>query len=113
MEHTGNQNIAEALKLLDEAAHQKKDELKSVMSDKYAHLKRVIVETEGNLAKSLSDAGKQAIGVAAHAKDVSVDKAREIADDVDKSVRRNPWPYIGGTAVIGLMFGYILGRNRQ
>ncbi len=113
MEHTSGQNIAEALKLLDEAAHQKKDELKSVMSDKYAHLKRVIVETEGTLAKSLSDAGTQAVGVAVHAKDVGVEKAREIANDVDQSVRSNPWPYIGGTAVIGLLFGYILGRNRK
>jgi len=28
-------------------------------------------------------------------------------------VHRNPWPYIGGTAAIGLLLGYILGRNRK
>ena len=111
--NTSSANIAEALRLLEEAAKQKKDELKSVMSDKYTHLKSVIVDAEGSLAKSLSAAKTHAIEVAAHAKEVGVEKAKEIACDVDESVHRNPWPYIGGTAVVGLLLGYILGRNRQ
>jgi ElaB/YqjD/DUF883 family membrane-anchored ribosome-binding protein len=101
------------LKLLEEAAMQKKDELKSIISDKYTHLKNVIVEAESSLVKSLSDARKHAVEAAVHAKDVSVEKAKEIASDVDKSVHRNPWPYIGGTAVAALLLGYILGRNRK
>ena len=113
MEHTSNENIAEALKLLEEAAKQKKDELKTLMSDKYHHLKSIVVETEGSLVKSLSDAGKHAVEAATHAKDVSVEKAREIAGDVDKHVHHNPWPYIAGTAAVGLLLGYILGRNRK
>ena len=113
MEHTSTEKISEALKLLEEAAMQKKDELKSVMSDKYKHLKNVIVEAEGNLVKSLSDARKHAVDAAVHAKDVSVEKAREIAHDVDKSVHHNPWPYIGGSAVVGILLGYILGRSRK
>ena len=113
MENTSSDKIAEALKLLEEAAKQKKDELKSAMSDKYTHLKTVIVEAESSLAKSLTDAKKHAIEVAAHAKDVSVEKAKEIAQDVDKNVHQNPWAYIGGTAVVGLLLGYILGRNRK
>ena len=51
----GGEKIAEALKLLEEAALQKKEELKSAMADKYSHLKRVVVETESSLAKSLAD----------------------------------------------------------
>ena len=113
MEHTSNENIAEALKLLEEAAKQKKDELKSAMSDKYTHLKSIIVEAEGSLAKSLSDARKHAVEAATHAKEVTLEKAGEIAHDVDKNVHRNPWPFIGGTAVVGLLLGYILGRNRK
>jgi ElaB/YqjD/DUF883 family membrane-anchored ribosome-binding protein len=113
MEHTSSEKIAEALKLLEEAATQKKDELKSVMADKYTHLKNVIVETEHTLARSLSDAKKHAIEAAVRAKEVGVEKAREIASDVDKSVHQNPWPYIAGTAVVGLLLGYILGRNRK
>lgn len=110
---TSGENIEEALKLLEEAAKMKKNELKSVMSDKYTHLKSVIVEAEHSLVHSLSDAKKHAVEAAAHAKEVGVEKAKELAGDVDASVHRNPWAYIGGTAVIGLLLGYVLGRDRK
>lgn len=113
MEHTSNEKISEALKLLEEAAKEKKDELKHTMSDKYQHLKNVVLETESSLARSLSDARKHAMDAALHAKDVSVEKAREIAGDVNKNVHQNPWPYVAGTAAVGLLLGYILGRNRK
>ena len=112
MEHTSGQKIAEALELLEEAARQKKDELKSVMADKYTHLKNAVVETEHSVVKSLAEAKDSALAAAAHAKDVTVDKACEVARGVDKSVHQNPWPYIGGTAAIGLLLGYILGRRK-
>ena len=109
--NASSESIAEALKLLEEAAKQKKDELRTVMSDKYTHLKDLIIENESSLVKSLSDAKKHAAEAAIHAKEVSVEKAREIVGDVDKNIHRNPWSYIAGTAVISLLFGYILGRN--
>lgn len=61
MEHTSSEKILEALKLLEEAATQKTDELKSVISDKYTHLRNVILETESSLVKSLSDTRKHAV----------------------------------------------------
>ena len=111
--NTSSENIAEALKLLEEAAKQKKGELKSAMTDKYMHLKNAIMEAEGSLVKSLSAAKTHAVEAAVHAKEVGVEKAKEIACDVDESVHRNPWPYIGGAAVIGLLLGYVLGRGRK
>ena len=113
MEHTSSEKIAEALKLLEEEATQKKDDLKTVMSDKYTHLRNVIVETESSLVKSLSDAREHAVEAATRAKDVGVEKARELARAVDKNVHRNPWPYIAVTAGFGLLLGYILGRGRK
>lgn len=105
--NTSSENLAEALKLLEEAAKQKKDELKSVMTDKYTHLRSVIMETESGIVNSVSEAKKHASEIAAHAKDLGVEKVRE----VDRSIHSNPWPFIGGTAVISLLFGYILGRS--
>ncbi len=111
--HTSSENIAEALKLLEEAAKQKKDELRTVLSDKYTNLKDLIMENESTLVKSLADAKKHAIEAAAHAKEVGVEKSREIASDVDKRVHQNPWPFIGGAAVFGLLLGAILGRSAK
>lgn len=110
---TSSENIAEALKLLEEAAKQKKDELRTVLSDKYTNLKSLIVENESTLVKALSDAKRHAVEAAAHAKEVGVEKGREIAGDVDKRVHQNPWPFIAGSAVFGLLLGAILGRSAK
>jgi hypothetical protein len=61
MKHTSSEKILKALKLLEEVATQKNDELKSVISDKYTHLRNVILETESSLVKSLSDTRKHAV----------------------------------------------------
>ncbi len=111
--NTGNENIIEALKLLEEAAAQKKDELKSVMSDKYTHLRNMIMETENGFVRAVADTKKHAVEAVVHAKDIGTEKGLELARDVDKKVHSNPWPYIGGTAVIGLLLGFILARNQK
>lgn len=111
--NTSSENIAEALNLLEEAAKQKRDELKGVMANKYAGLKGLVLETEGSFVKSITDAGRHAVDSATHARDVGVEKAREVASDVDKHVHRNPWAYVGGAAVVSLLLGYVLGRNRN
>ena len=113
MKRRSSENIAAALKLLEEAARQKKDELRTIMSDKYTHLRNLILETESSLVKSLTTAKDHAVEAAADAKDVGVEKAREIARDVDEGVHQNPWPYIGGSAVVSVLLGYILGRSRK
>lgn len=113
MENTSSQKISEALNLLEEAAQQKKDELQSALADKYTTLRGVIVDTERNVMKSLSGARNHVVDVATHAKDVGVERARKISHDVDRNVHLNPWSYLAGTAVIGLLLGYILGRNRK
>ena len=113
MENTGSDKIAEALKLLDEAAKQKKVELKTVLSDKYTHLREVLSGAESSLAQSLSKARQHVVASATHARDVGIEKARAVAADVDKAVRCNPWPFIGGMAAAGLLLGYLLGRDRK
>ncbi|MCX5645411.1 MAG: DUF883 domain-containing protein [Phycisphaerae bacterium] len=113
MEHKSSENIAEALKLLEEAATQKKDELRTLVSDKYTNLRSLILENESNLKESLTAAKDHAFEATTHAKDAGVEKAREIARDVDEGVHENPWPYIAGSAVVGVLLGYILGQGRK
>lgn len=109
---TSSESFAAALKLLEEAAKQKKDELRSVLSDKYMNLRGLILEKEDSFMKSFTAAKDQAVQMTTHIKDAGVQKAREVAHDVDENVHQNPWPYIGGAAVVGVLLGYILGRNR-
>ncbi len=112
MENSSSAKIAEALKLLEEAAKEKKDELKNLLTGKYEHLKNTIIDAETDVTKTLLAAKKKALEAAMHAKDISEEKIKQVAKDVDEQVHENPWPYIGGVALGALLIGYILGRNK-
>lgn len=111
MESASNSKIAEALMLLEEAAKAKKEELRSLVSDKYTHLKTVLVDAEHAAAETIVAAQKRGMGALIDANEVSTKKLNEAAHVVDDHVHANPWPYIGGTAVVALLSGYILGRK--
>ena len=113
MEHKSSENIAAALKLLEEAAEQKKDELKTLMSDKYTNLRSLIMENESGLMESLTTAKDHALEAATDVKEAGVEKAREIARDLDKGVHQNPWPYIAGSAMVGVLLGCMASRSRK
>ncbi len=102
-----NEKIAEALKLLDEAAQDKKHEVAGMLTDKYETLKQVIADSEKSMGHAFLRGEKRAVDAARQAKDFSVRKAKE----VDEHVHDNPWPYIGGAVLVGTLFGYILGRK--
>jgi len=101
-----------ALKLLEEAAKEKKNDLQNLIESKYTHLKEVLMEKEEDLADAIIAAKKKAIKAALHASEVSSARAKEIATEVDRQVRENPWPYIGGVAAGALLIGYIMGRSK-
>lgn len=105
------EKIAEALKLLEEAAKSQKDELKKMACGKFEILRDALLSEEACLREKLAIAGQKAAEMAKHMKEVSGEKAKEIAETVDESVHKNPWPYIGGVAVGALLLGFILGRK--
>ena len=95
---TSNGKISEALELLNEAAKEKKDELKGLMSDKYSHIREAMT------------AGVE------HAHEAIIqgqEKVKEIAGDVDKRVHKDPWVYIAGAAAASLLLGYFMGAKRK
>ncbi|MDD4051420.1 MAG: hypothetical protein PHR28_05925 [candidate division Zixibacteria bacterium] len=97
-----DKRINEALDLLNAVARDKKAELQAAMENKYADLSSVVTAFAGrvkNQATEKYEVGKQ--------------KVVDVATDVDASVHKNPWAYIGGAAVAGLLFGLLLGRCRK
>ena len=40
------------------------------------------------------------------------DQIKNVASMVDKKFRENPWPIVGGVAVVALLLGFVLGSNR-
>ena len=102
MERFDDKRINEALELLNAVAHDRKSELEAAVKDKYADFTS-LMKTLGGEVKSRAvervEAGKQ--------------KVVDAAEDIDKRVHHNPWPYIGGAAVAGLIVGLLLGRSRR
>ena len=102
--------INDALKVLDEAAKENKEQLIQATAGKFDSLKCAIIDEKG-FKERVALAAQKAADLAARVKEASAEKAKEIAGAVDKSVRENPWPYIGGVAVGALLLGFILGRK--
>jgi len=102
MDRFDDKRINEALELLNEVAHDRKAELEAAVRNKYTDFTS-LVSALSNEAKSRAseqfEAGKQEIV--------------DVAGDIDQRVRRNPWGFIGGAALTGLLLGLLLGRSRR
>ena len=95
---TSNAKISEALELLNEAAKDKQNELKSLISNRYSHI-REAMSTGVEHGKEVIIQGKE--------------KVIEMAGDVDKRVHKDPWVYIAGAASVSLVLGYLMGSKRK
>lgn len=104
-----NEKIHEALELLNEAAKEKGGEIQNLIVNKYKNLKDSVLGTD--VKGTIDSAKKNASEAANRAKEISEEKVKEIATQVDQNVHSNPWPYIGGVAVVSLLMGFILGRK--
>jgi ElaB/YqjD/DUF883 family membrane-anchored ribosome-binding protein len=102
MDRFDDKRIDEALALLNSAARDKKAELQAAMENKYTDLSSVVSSFSEQVKAAASDkfeAGKQ--------------KVVNVASDIDKSVHKNPWAYIGGAAAAALVLGFLMGRSRK
>ena len=97
-----DKRIAEALELLNEAAKSKKAELGEMISHKFGDLKSLVGGISEKMQHDTADTYR-----------LGKEKVEDLLSEVDKSVHKNPWPYIGGAAVVALFFGYLLGRSKK
>jgi ElaB/YqjD/DUF883 family membrane-anchored ribosome-binding protein len=95
-----DKRINEALDLLNELAKEKKAELQGMVSEKYSHLKSALEGASGRAGQELRDD-------IAHGEET----VRQFASSIDESVHKNPWAYLGGTALGFLIIGHLLGRH--
>ncbi len=109
---TSNEKISEALALLEEAAKDKRDEVRNLITGKYENLRGAVVQAEHTAAEVLTAAQKRAVEAILHAKEVGQEKVKHAATVVDDQVHATPWPFIGGAALTALLVGYILGRRK-
>lgn len=106
---TNGGKITEALDLLNEAAREKKDELKGLFTDKYSHIKQTMV-AQAQQGRRVFDKTKD---LAQETFQGSEEKIKETLSDVDKRVRKDPWAYIAGATAISVLLGYLMGTSKR
>ena len=88
-------------------------------------LHTVIRDAEGLLKATAAQTGEKIEEARAHAEesvraararlagieDEALERARALADDADRYVRRNPWGAVGVAAGIGLVLGLLISRR--
>ena len=59
---------------------------------------------------------KMAVGkfkrMAQDAVEESGERVKDAVSDANKTVKKNPWPYVAGASAAALLFGFILGRKK-
>lgn len=108
---TTGTSIEDAIKLLEEAAKDKREEVQTLFSGNYEHLKDLFRENEKSLMKTLHNAKDSAVETATDLEKEGVRKARKLGHDVDENVHEFPWRYIGGSVLTGLLLGVALQRK--
>lgn len=103
-----NQKIDEALKLLNQAAKEKKEDFQKMVAEKYSHIREALSDAAAHQAETMHEWKERADGMIREGKA----KAAKTAKDIDHEVHKNPWMFIGGAAVVGLVAGLIIAGRR-
>jgi len=112
-ERLSSEKINEALELLSEAAREKKDEIRGMITDKYSALRDVVGGAGASLADTWSATRQKVADSAKQYKDIGAEKVHTAAVTVDEQVHLNPWPFLGGVALGSLVLGYVMGRSKE
>ena len=103
------QKFEEAIQLLNEAALEKKKEIESLLGDKYENVREKIEEAVSKnqdqfhrMRKLVEDSIEEGQG--------QLEKKKK---QVNSEVRKNPWKYLGGTALGALLLGMMMGSRKK
>ncbi len=102
-----NKKLTEALELLNEAAREKKEEIQTLIGDRYSNIQDAMHDVAAQGRRNFKKAKRMAEGVVEEGQE----RFEEAIEGVNKDVRKNPWAYIGGAALGALLLGFVLGNS--
>lgn len=98
--HEDVKSIEHALHILNEAAKESSQEIKSMVNTDYNKLKNIFSDFKPEVRHAFKELGE-----------ASQEQLKEAHENVKESVHQHPWIYIGGATVISGLLGYILGKK--
>lgn len=101
--------ISDAIRVLNQVAQDKKTEVEKMVEDKYSKLREAWFEAARQGRKTLRRFGK----VTEDAFNQKGNEFKGKAKELDKKIRKNPWPYIGAASASALALGVALGKSKK
>lgn len=109
--NVNSQKVRDALKVLDSVAKESSEDLEKMLKSDYKNFKRTLSHTVPKIENALEEYSSAAIDALDTAKHYAAEKVSEAAHQVDGNIRKNPYPFMIGTAVVGGLLGAALAKT--
>jgi ElaB/YqjD/DUF883 family membrane-anchored ribosome-binding protein len=111
MTKQSSKSILSALNELDQAIEDGGNNIKEVVYADFQKLKSALTDASPNLQGAFNDIKDESIRTLNLVKDKVGDSTRVVADEIDRSVRENPWKFVGAAACVATLVGFWLGMK--
>ncbi|MEZ4751601.1 MAG: hypothetical protein R3B54_13560 [Bdellovibrionota bacterium] len=99
--------LSEALKILEEAAADQKEEVRALVTDKFQNLRETFESVEPELKRM----GNTVVSFANRVGHAGSEEVKEAVKKVNSDAHNRPWPYIGVAALAGCVVGFLVARK--
>ncbi|MCB0404327.1 MAG: hypothetical protein KDD51_06040 [Bdellovibrionales bacterium] len=101
------EKLNEALKILEQAAREQREEVRELVTEKFHNLKQALESVEPELKR----VGNTVVAFANKVGQAGSEEVKEAAKKVNADAHNRPWPYVGVAALAGCIFGYFIAKK--
>lgn len=105
--HRKPDKLKEAIRLLNEAAHDTQESVVHAAGEKYETLRDLLQSSIENGYSKACEAFDHYQDQLHHARKIAAQKVKAL----DKSVKDNPWPFVGGASLGFFVLGYLMSKR--
>jgi ElaB protein len=106
---TNKAKIEEALQLLEDTAKEEKDIITTMVGEKYDHLQEALGGTGAHIKRQLYEGKRRLSDLESRGEE----RVREAAVRADTYVHQDPWRVMGAVAMVAMLAGFLIGRDRK
>ncbi len=106
-------SINQALEILNNAAMESGDEIRTMIDKDYKKIKETLSDIKPEIRGALNEIRQVSAESLRSAKEKVVDSTKEAAEKIDESAHRHPWYFIAASSALAAVLGFSLGRKSK